>query len=216
MSIKTGSPTSKLILIKLADNANEKGECWPSLKNISEQCEVSQKTVVEHIKKLEKLGFVEKTNRFNKNGKTSNLYKLNIQEFQSKPCEESSTTHVKNRKEPCEESSTTPYEDISHESVSSFNQSIEPVSQERLKEFIDHRKKIKKPMTDLAITKFKNKLTKLKSSGYDIDAMLDDAIINGWQSVVEKQSYKKSSNVIGFNKPDGLDFDDEKPSWMWG
>ena len=26
----TGSPTAKLVLIKLADNANEHGICWPS------------------------------------------------------------------------------------------------------------------------------------------------------------------------------------------
>ncbi|MCL7679870.1 helix-turn-helix domain-containing protein, partial [Klebsiella pneumoniae] len=35
MAIKTGNPIRKLVLIKLADNANDFGECWPSYKHIA-------------------------------------------------------------------------------------------------------------------------------------------------------------------------------------
>lgn len=133
MTVKAGSPTAKLILLKLADNANDKGECWPSLKNIAEHCEVSQKTVITNIKKLEDLGYVKKINRFNDKGKTSNLYVITIAEgapvegnSSSEPCEKTSTTHVKKRKEPSENTSTTPCENISHESVS-YESVKEPV-----------------------------------------------------------------------------------------
>ena len=119
MNAKAGSPTAKLILIKLADNANEKGECWPSLKNIAEQCEVSQKTVIENIKKLEKLNLVRKINRFNEKGKTSNLYVISIDTDSKSVSEKSSITHVKNCNNPCEESSITPCEESSYESVRS-------------------------------------------------------------------------------------------------
>lgn len=119
MNAKAGSPTAKLILIKLADNANEKGECWPSLKNIAEQCEVSQKTVIENIKKLEKLNLVRKVNRFNERGKTSNLYIISIEKNPKSVSEETTTTHVKNCNHPCEETTTTPCEESSYESVSS-------------------------------------------------------------------------------------------------
>lgn len=50
---QTGSPTTKLILIKLADNANDDGECWPSQKYISKHTELSRESVNRHIKKLE-------------------------------------------------------------------------------------------------------------------------------------------------------------------
>tara|TARA_B100001063_G_scaffold246739_1_gene287312 strand:+ start:5249 stop:6004 length:756 start_codon:yes stop_codon:yes gene_type:complete len=126
MTVKAGSPTAKLILLKLADNANDKGECWPSLKNIAEHCEVSQKTVITNIKKLEELGYVKKINRFNDKGKTSNLYVITLTGSEpvegnssTEPCEKTSTTHVKKRKEPSEKTSTTPCEKSSHESVSS-------------------------------------------------------------------------------------------------
>lgn len=133
MTVKAGSPTAKLILLKLADNANDKGECWPSLKNIAEHCEVSQKTVITNIKKLEELGYVKKINRFNDKGKTSNLYVITLTESEPvednsspEPCEKTSTTHVKKRKEPCEKTSTTPCEKSSHESVS-YESVKEPV-----------------------------------------------------------------------------------------
>jgi hypothetical protein len=42
MAIKTGNPIRKLVLIKLADNANDSGECWPSYKHIADHCECSK------------------------------------------------------------------------------------------------------------------------------------------------------------------------------
>jgi DNA-binding Lrp family transcriptional regulator len=74
MDIKTGSSTSKLILLKLCDNANDNGECWPSQELISEQCELSKRSVIENIKKLEKQGLVTKQ----KIGKNKNKYQINL------------------------------------------------------------------------------------------------------------------------------------------
>jgi biotin operon repressor len=52
MSIKTGNPIRKLVLIKLADNANDNGECWPSYQHIADHCECSRSAVREHIEAL--------------------------------------------------------------------------------------------------------------------------------------------------------------------
>ena len=41
MNIKVGNPLRKLVLIKLADNANDNGECWPSYQHVADQCELS-------------------------------------------------------------------------------------------------------------------------------------------------------------------------------
>ncbi len=205
MTVKAGSPTAKLILLKLADNANDKGECWPSLKNIAEHCEVSQKTVITNIKKLEDLGYVKKINRFNDKGKTSNLYVITITEgaqvegnSSSEPCEKTSTTHVKKRKEPSENTSTTPCENTSHESViiepvitESVIETIERekiVSLESLNAFVSYRKKIKKPMTTHAVELLVAKLGGLRVDGHSPQELINDAIMNGWQSVYPKTS----------------------------
>ncbi len=34
MKIRVGNPLRKLVLIKLADNASDQGECWPSYQHI--------------------------------------------------------------------------------------------------------------------------------------------------------------------------------------
>lgn len=55
----TGSPAAKLVLAKLADNANEQGLCWPSIKLIVEHTELGQATVYKHLATLEELGLIE-------------------------------------------------------------------------------------------------------------------------------------------------------------
>ncbi|MBS9435882.1 helix-turn-helix domain-containing protein [Photorhabdus noenieputensis] len=79
MSIKVGNPLRKLVLIKLADNANDQGECWPSVAYIAEQCEISERSVQNHIKQLVKDGIVCVTERKTQNGlNQSNVYFLNL------------------------------------------------------------------------------------------------------------------------------------------
>ncbi|WP_314143212.1 helix-turn-helix domain-containing protein [Buttiauxella noackiae] len=79
--IKVGSHLRKLILIKLADNASDQGECWPSYGHIAAQCECSKSAVREHIVALVGMGLVEKENRLGRNngkGNTSNIYRLKL------------------------------------------------------------------------------------------------------------------------------------------
>lgn len=81
MAIKTGNPIRKLVLIKLADNANDNGECWPSYKHIAGHCECSKSAVRDHIDALISMGLLAKENRIGKNngkGNTSNVYYLNL------------------------------------------------------------------------------------------------------------------------------------------
>jgi biotin operon repressor len=78
LSQKTGSPTSKLILFKLADQANDNGVCWPSQKTMAAQCECNRATVNRHIKKLEDKGFLEVMRRTKDGVSLLNLYKLSL------------------------------------------------------------------------------------------------------------------------------------------
>ncbi|EIL9359522.1 helix-turn-helix domain-containing protein [Salmonella enterica] len=81
MAIKTGNPIRKLVLIKLADNANDNGECWPSYQHIADHCECSRSAVRSHIDALIGMGVLTKENRMginNGKGNTSNVYYLNL------------------------------------------------------------------------------------------------------------------------------------------
>ena len=76
MQSKVGNPLRKLVLIKLADNANDLGECWPSHQHVADQCEISRTSVRNHIRALEKMGLLIVEHRKGPKGSTSNIYHL--------------------------------------------------------------------------------------------------------------------------------------------
>ncbi|MGY2277420.1 helix-turn-helix domain-containing protein [Pseudomonas monsensis] len=78
LDTKVGNPLRKLVLIKLADNASDIGECWPSYQHIADQCEIDRSTVRKHIKQLEAQGFLRIENREGPKGNSTNLYFLNL------------------------------------------------------------------------------------------------------------------------------------------
>lgn len=79
MNIKLGNPLRKLVLLKLADNANDNGECFPSYQHIADQCEISKRSAMNRINDLIEMGFISKKARFNKDGSSSNLYVLHLE-----------------------------------------------------------------------------------------------------------------------------------------
>ena len=67
---KAGSGNNKLVLLSLANFANDKNECFPSIKTLCNITELSKSTVIRCINSLEKAGllkikrrFIEKRNR---------------------------------------------------------------------------------------------------------------------------------------------------------
>ncbi len=48
----------KLLLIALADVANDEGFCWPGLNTLARKCDLSRQGVIDQIEKLEKSGFL--------------------------------------------------------------------------------------------------------------------------------------------------------------
>jgi hypothetical protein len=79
MQTKVGNPLRKLVLIKLADNANDLGECWPSYQHIADQCEIDRKTAIRHIRQLESDGFLSITKRrVSEKMSRSNMFQLHL------------------------------------------------------------------------------------------------------------------------------------------
>ncbi|EOT9430777.1 helix-turn-helix domain-containing protein [Escherichia coli] len=82
MNIKVGNPLRKLVLIKLADNANDNGECWPSYQRVADQCEVSRSTVKSHIRALEEMGLLKREFRRKGELNQSNVFYLTLDNAQ--------------------------------------------------------------------------------------------------------------------------------------
>lgn len=73
-----GSAKEKLVLLKLADNANDEGVCWPAMGYLQNHTELSRSSLLRALKSLEEKGFLTITRRKSDDGKQnlSNIYKL--------------------------------------------------------------------------------------------------------------------------------------------
>jgi len=69
-------PSAKLVLVKLADFANDDGICWPSLRTIAAQTELSRDTVIRSVRFLQSKGLIRVTRRSRDGLSTSNKYLL--------------------------------------------------------------------------------------------------------------------------------------------
>lgn len=56
--IDLGNPIRKLVMLKLADNANDHGVCWPSMSKIADQCNCSVRSVGRHIDDMANEGMI--------------------------------------------------------------------------------------------------------------------------------------------------------------
>jgi len=88
-------PAPKLVLMSLADNADEEGYCWPRVKNVAKRCNVSERTVQRTLRTFEGLGLLKVTRRFRPESgrQTSNGYQLSLRVYPDKLSPSPSSWH---------------------------------------------------------------------------------------------------------------------------
>jgi hypothetical protein len=84
------SSGKKMVLLALCDNANDQGECFPSISMLSEKCSLSERSVFNHISDLEKNGAIWRENRVGR----STIYHLD-------PCKFCTPTPADSAPHPC-------------------------------------------------------------------------------------------------------------------
>jgi biotin operon repressor len=68
----------KLVLLMLADRADDNDKCWPSVPKLMEDCSMSRAHVQKCRKKLEERGLVRRVAQTRTYGQTSNMYYLDL------------------------------------------------------------------------------------------------------------------------------------------
>lgn len=58
-----GSPTRKLVLLAIANYADENGKCWPSQERLCQDTELGERTIRDALKGLEADGYITRTSR---------------------------------------------------------------------------------------------------------------------------------------------------------
>lgn len=182
-------PAERYVLLKLADNANHDGLCWPSLSEISDETRLSESTVRRAIRSLEKGGWLT-VNRGLGRSKNSQ-YVLQ---------EKVSERKVSHRKVSQGKVSPRPIKGVTvteppHPLIGNNHQEP-PKAQEKesLPEWLDPilwagwvemRKRIPRaPFTDLARRSVLADLAKLKSYGKDPNERLEEGMKRGWRGVL--------------------------------
>lgn len=83
---KTGSPAAKVILLLLADLADENHSCFPGQDRLASDSEQSVKSVSRHLAALEEAGFIRRVPRYDGRGKrTSDRFFLAVDGPKSLP-----------------------------------------------------------------------------------------------------------------------------------
>ncbi|WP_312990708.1 conserved phage C-terminal domain-containing protein [Atlantibacter hermannii] len=75
--------SSVAIMARLADFSSDEGVCWPSIETIARQLGAGPSTVRTAIAKLEKDGWLSRTQRRQGNRNASNIYQLNVAKLQA-------------------------------------------------------------------------------------------------------------------------------------
>ena len=82
-----GSAGAKLVLIALANYANERNECWPSQATLAQWTEQSDRTIRTHLATLESMGLIHRQARQSEGAFTSDLITLLVGQRQIFPAE---------------------------------------------------------------------------------------------------------------------------------
>lgn len=193
--------SQKIVLLALADCANDEGHCWPSMATLSKKCSKGERTVQGVIKELVKAGHLTRKEVL---GKGCNYY-------------------VHPRRD-CAPAENTPPQGTAKTPAASADKPLRTVIVDKAKAlptarpkpekpkwdlpswipadawegFEEMRKAIRKPMTDRARNMIVCELEKLRGPPGHI---LDQSTRNNWQDVYE---LKDKSNGQHGNQNDGM------------
>ena len=194
-----GSHTEKLVLLALADNANDEGLCWPSRKTIARKCDLSETAVRNQIKEFESAGLISITETGG--GHLSNRYQFDLQKLDEMAG--GVTALGGQRRDPvgqCRDPQGATALPAGGNGVrtnhkeTKIKPSVEPPIAFPIPlqtteftaawlEWTEHRKQKRIPLTELSV---KKQLKFLESFGSERAVeLIDNAIRQGWQSIYD-------------------------------
>ncbi|AYG07737.1 helix-turn-helix domain-containing protein [Pseudomonas fluorescens] len=214
MKTKVGNPLRKLVLIKLADNANDVGECWPSYQHIADQCEIGRSTVKVHIRELEKCGLLRREFRRKGELNQSNLFHLSLNSGSGAALPGAGdnpgggagaaprTSHsFEPVKEPVKEpvAKAPSRKKSKAEKFDPLTAKPTNVSATAWADWCQHRKEIRKSLTATTCAR----QAKTLAGHHDADAVINQSISNGWTGLFPEK-VTAGGRTVG-NGPDYYD-----------
>jgi len=78
-------PTSKLVLLLLANYSDENFQTYPSKKTLAKLCNCDERTILRSLQELEEKKIIQKKERFDDGRQTSNLYTILVRDAKLSP-----------------------------------------------------------------------------------------------------------------------------------
>ncbi|OEY75855.1 DNA-binding protein [Haemophilus quentini] len=230
MNCKVGNPARKLVLLKLADNANDDGICFPSYQYIADKCEMTRRSAINHIEYLIKMGLVSKKERKNKDGSISNLYFLHLEQGSENFAlgsenislgsenfapggSENISPRTSHSLEPVNEPKKTTQKSESEILLERFG-----ITEQLAKDFIAHRKAKKGVINQTQLNRLQKQADK---AGISICEAVEICIERNWQGFNASWDWRDEKlrpNLphLGQSHPNKPKFDDTQTGWSAG
>ncbi|QEQ61214.1 DNA-binding protein [Haemophilus influenzae biotype aegyptius] len=230
MNCKVGNPARKLVLLKLADNANDDGICFPSYQYIADKCEMTRRSAISHIECLIKMGLVSKKERKNKDGSISNLYFLHLEQGSENFAlggenislgsekfalggSENISPITSHSLEPVNEPKKTTQKSESEMLLERFG-----ITGQLAKDFIAHRKTKRGAISETQLSRLQKQADK---AGISICEVVEICIERNWQGFNaawdwRDEKLRPNSPHLGQSHPNKPKFDDTQTGWSAG
>jgi len=208
---KSGLPAGqKMVLLALCDNANDQGECYPSVPMLADKCSMAQRSVQRHLTDMEEVGILSRELRKGR----STLYHIDPRKFFTPdnlaPLTQSHPTPDIVSPPPPTQCHHTP---ATVSPITINEPSVEPSGKHQKARtkplplvaavafelpdwlpldawngYLGMRQEKRKPPTDHAVKLLLADLAKWHAKGHDIAAALNASIRNGWTDVYEPKT----------------------------
>ena len=230
MNCEVGNPARKLVLLKLADNANDDGICFPSYQYIADKCEMTRRSAISHIEYLIKMGLVSKKERKNKDGSISNLYFLHLEQGSENFAlggenislgsenfalggSENISPRTSHSLEPVNEPKKTTQKSESEILLERFG-----ITGQLAKDFIAHRKTKRGAISETQLSRLQKQADK---AGISICEVVEICIERNWQGFNASWDWRDEKlrpNLphLGQSHPNKPKFDDTQTGWSAG
>jgi hypothetical protein len=182
------SSTQKLVLLALADWANDEGLCWPSIDRVAKKSSLKKRAVQLAIRSLEEMQFIRREEVIGK----GNKYWIQIPVHHMHPCiKDTPPVHEVHGTR----ASDAPNTSITHQLTTNDIIGLPDwLPMDAWNGWVEMRKKRKRPLTDRATARAINKLDAIRSKGHDIEDLLDRSTINGWLDIYEPKGNTNAGN----------------------
>ena len=190
------SPRARLVLLAMADYANEENQCWPAYNKLQQKCGISRPTISKAINELIEFGLIARVRRRADDVQMSNLYLLkmskNPREELSKPLSKPLSKDgftVTQRKNPNTEPKSKEGEIFEETSEEAIEAEVEfpaelntPEFQTQWKAYEAYRRENRfRPLKPSSV---KAKLKEMSDWGHaQALQAINDTIANGWQGI---------------------------------